>query len=150
MLDNFSFLGKDLAYEIVVENTNKVLDMVEEIEVIIDTGGIPFSPRVKSDDGNSYLDCPRVVTDLVYEKASSWYGDVLPFNIEERIAKELYGDIVYKCYSDRVKTENPDFSKEDFDKEVFKRVHETIYAGFDKVKEELTVYIKEKWKEEDG
>jgi len=150
MLDDFAFLGEDLAYEIVVTNTNKVLDMVEEIEVIIDTGGIPFSPRVKSDDGSSYLDCPRVVTDLVYEKASSWYGDVLPYNIEERIAKELYGDIVYKCYSDRVKEENPDISKEDFDKEVFKRVHDTIYAGFEKVREELTSYIKDKWKEEDG
>ena len=65
----FSFLGDDLAYEIVVTNTNKILDMVEEIEVIPDTGGTPFSPRVKSDDGNSYLDCPRVVTDLVYTKA---------------------------------------------------------------------------------
>ena len=88
MLDDFSFLGNDLAYEIVVTNTNKVLDMVDEIEVIIDTGGIPFSPRVKSDDGKSYLDCPRVVTDLVYTKAASWYGEPLPHNIEERIAKE--------------------------------------------------------------
>ena len=75
MLEDFSFLGYDLAYEIVVENTNKILDMSEEIEVIIDTGGIPFSPRVKSDDGKSYLDCPRVVTDLVYSKAADWYGD---------------------------------------------------------------------------
>ena len=54
MLNDFSFLGEEVAYEIVVTNTNKVLDMVEEIEVIIDTGGIPFSPRVKSDDGKSY------------------------------------------------------------------------------------------------
>mgnify|MGYP003307548995 CR=1 FL=1 len=29
----------------------------------------------------------------VYEKASDWYGNPLPLNIEERIAKELYGDI---------------------------------------------------------
>ena len=68
MLNDFSFLGDDLAYEIVVTNTNKILDMVEEIEVIPDTGGTPFSPRVKSDDGNSYLDCPRVATDLVLYK----------------------------------------------------------------------------------
>ena len=85
MLNDFAFLGEEEAYEIVVTNTNKVLDMVDEIEVIIDTGGIPFSPRVKSDDGLSYLDCPRVVTDLVFSRAKDWYGDNLPHNIEERI-----------------------------------------------------------------
>ena len=103
MLDNFAFLGKDLAYEIVVSNTNKVLDMVDEIEVIIDTHGITFSPRVKADDGKSYLDCPRVVTDLVYDKAKDWYGTPLPYNIEERIAMELYGNIVYKVCEENLK-----------------------------------------------
>ena len=150
MLSDFSFLDKDLAYEIVVTNTNKILDMVEEIEVIIDTNGIPFSPRVKSDDGKSYLDCPRVVTDLVFEKAADWYGESLPYNIEERIAKELYGDIVYKCFSDRIKEANPSISDEEFNKEVFGKVHETIVAGFDKVKEVLSSYLKDKWTEEDG
>ena len=150
MLKDFEFLGKDLAYEIVVTNTNKVLDMVDEIEVIIDTKGIPFSPRVKSDDGTSYLDCPRVVADLVYSKAASWYGNPLPYNIEERIAKELYGDIVYKCFSDKVSEEDKDISKEEFDKKVFGMVHDAIIAGFDNVKETLREYLKSKWTEEDG
>ncbi len=150
MLKDFEFLGKDLAYEIVVTNTNKVLDMVDEIEVIIDTKGIPFSPRVKSDDGASYLDCPRVVADLVYSKAASWYGNPLPYNIEERIAKELYGDIVYKCFSDKVSQEDKDISKEEFDKKVFGMVHDAIIAGFDNVKKILREYLKCKWTEEDG
>lgn len=150
MLKDFEFLGKDLAYEIVVTNTNKVLDMVDEIEVIIDTKGIPFSPRVKSDDGASYLDCPRVVADLVYSKAASWYGNPLPYNIEERIAKELYGDIVYKCFSDKVSEEDKDISKEEFDKKVFGMVHDAIIAGFDNVKKILKEYLKSKWTEEDG
>ncbi len=150
MLENFNFLDKDLAYEIVVENTNKVADMIEEVEVIPDTKGIPFSPRVKSDDGNSYLDCPKVVTELVFNKAKEWYGDPLPYNIEERIAKELYGDIVYNSYSAIVKKENENISDEDFKKEVFKRVHDTVSSGFDKVKEEISKYLKENWKEEDG
>ena len=150
MLKDFEFLGKDLAYEIVVTNTNKVLDMVDEIEVIIDTKGIPFSPRVKSDDGASYLDCPRVVADLVYSKAASWYGNPLPYNIEERIAKELYGDIVYKCFSDKVSEEDKDISKEEFDRKVFSMVHDAITAGFDNVKETLRKYLKSKWTEEDG
>ena len=150
MLDDFEFLGSDLAYEIVVENTNKVCDMVEEIEVIIDTGGIPFSPRVKSDDGESYLDCPRVVTDLVYDKASEWYGDPLPHNIEERIAKELYGDIVYKCCLENVKLDNPNFSKEEIENKTFEKVHNVIVSGFDSVKEMLKEYIKNKWTDDDG
>lgn len=150
MLDDFEFLGDDLAYEIVVTNTNKVLDMVEEIEVIIDTGGIPFSPRVKSDDGSSYLDCPRVVTDLVYDKAASWYGEELPFNIEERIAKELYGDIVYKISRENVIKDNSNLNEDEIAAKAFASLHKTIVAGFDAVKDLLRVYFTENWKEEDG
>ena len=149
MLEDFNFLPDDLAYEIVVENTNKILDMVEEIEVIIDTGGIPFSPRVKADDGKSYLDCPRVVTDLVCEKAKEWYGDPLPNNIEERIAKELYGDILYTYWKERIEKENPKKDLSELEDEIFKNVHETIVAGFDKVKELLKEYLTEKWDSEE-
>ena len=150
MLNDFSFLNDDLAYEIVVTNTNKVLDMVDEIEVIIDTGGIPFSPRVKSDDGLSYLDCPRVVTDLVYDKAASWYGNPLPHNIEERIAKELYGDIVYKCYQEIVNEEHPNMTEEEKEIEIFNNLHKTVLEGFDAVKKIVGDYVVKKWTEEDG
>ncbi len=150
MLDDFAFLGKDLAYEIVVTNTNKVLDMVEEIEVIIDTKGIPFSPRVKSDDGKDYLDCPRVVTDLVYDKAASWYGNPLPYNIEERIAMELYGNIVYKVCEKNIKKNKPDINELDLKVETFKSLHEVIVLGFDSVKKLLSDYFRENWNEEDG
>ena len=150
MLDDFSFLDEDLAYEIVVTNTNKVLDMVEEIEVIIDTGGIPFSPRIKSDDGSSYLDCPSVVTDLVYTKAASWYGENLPYNIEERIAKELYGDIVYKCWKEKIQEANKDISEEELTKQIFTNLHKTVLEGFESVKQLIREYITKNWKEEDG
>ncbi len=149
MLDDFNFLGDDLAYEIVVENTNKVLDMVDEIEVIIDTGGIPFSPRVKSDDGKSYLDCPRVVTDLVYQKAKDWYGDPLPQNIESRIATELYGDIVYKCCKQIIMNENEGKNIDDLGDEIYKLVHTKIMEGYDSVKTMLKEYIEKTWTEED-
>lgn len=150
MLEDFAFLGKDLAYEIVVANTNKVLDMVEEIEVIIDTKGIPFSPRVKSDDGKEYLDCPRVVTDLVYDKAKLWYGDPLPYNIEERIAMELYGNIVYKICEENVKKVNQELSEEEIKTRTYADLHEVIVKGFDAVKDLLRCYFKDNWNEEDG
>ena len=145
MLSDFKFLEDDeLARRIIIENPNKIADMVEIIEVIIDTGGIPFSPRVKSDDGKSYLDCPRVVTDLVYTKAKDWYGDDLPHSIEERIATELYGDIVLKSVREKLKKET---DQED-DKESFKMLHEVILKGFDDVKKLVLEYIKNTSEEE--
>ena len=146
MLENFSFLGEEEAYEIVVTNTNKVADMVEEFEVIPDTGGTPFSPRVKSDDGKSYLDCPRVVTDLVYEKAASWYGEKLPLIIEERIAKELYGDSVYNASKELLLKDNGNVSED----EIFSYVHDVILKGVDSVKTLVKDNIKSHWTEEDG
>ncbi|MBQ6282678.1 MAG: PolC-type DNA polymerase III [Bacilli bacterium] len=149
MLNDFNFIGEELAKEIVIENTNKILDMVDEIEVIIDTGGIPFSPRVKGEDGN-YLDCPRVVTDLVYERALEWYGNPLPHNIEERISKELYGDAVYNCFKEQIKESSPEISNESLEEEIFKNIHKVILEGFDSVKEILRNHIKNKWSAEDG
>ncbi len=139
MLEDFSFLGSELAYEIVVTNTNKVLDLIEEIEVIPDTGGTPFSPRIKSDDGLSYLDCPRVVTDLVYEKAESWYGNPLPYAIEERIATELYGDVVLNTIKEKLKG-----TEEETEEVIFLKLHEIILKGIDAVKDMILKHIKEK------
>ncbi len=146
MLEDFKFLGEDLAYKIVVENTNKIADMVEIVEVIIDTGGIPFSPRVKSDDGKSYLDCPRVVTDLVYDKAKEWYGDPLPYSIEERISTELYGDIVFKTIKEQLEKEN--LSEDEFTVKVHKTLHDEILKGVDNVKSLVRNHIKETSEEE--
>ena len=145
MLSNFEFLGNDLAKELVITNPNTILDMVDVFDVIIQTGGVPFSPRVKADDGKSYLDCPRVVTDLVYEKANDWYGNPLPYNIEERLGTELYGDIVLtsiKHYLDK------NLSEEDRIKESYKELHEIILKGSDAVKDKVRNYLKDTSEEE--
>ena len=146
MLEDFKFLGEDKAYEIVVKNTNKIADMCDIVEVIIDTGGIPFSPRVKSDDGKSYLDCPVVVTDLVYTKAKDWYGESLPYMIEERIATELYGDIVFKIIKER-HVDIKD-NKEEYEKIIHKELHDEILKGSINVKEIVTDYVKRTSEEE--
>lgn len=146
MLEDFNFLDPELAYRLVVENTNKIADMVEIVEVIIDTGGIPFSPRVKSDDGKSYLDCPRVVTDLVYTRAKDWYGEPLPHYIEERIATELYGDVVLKTLKEQLKDDN--LSEEELNEKAFLKLHEVILQGFDAVKELIGNHLKKTSEEE--
>jgi len=127
MLEEFAFLGEELAKEIVITNPNKIPDMCEEIEVIIDTNGVPFLPKIDKS--------VETVTDLVYTKAASWYGDPLPFNIEERIAKELYGDAVYRGIKEKVEKEKPELSDEDKEKEIFSGVHNVILEGFDAVKD---------------
>ena len=146
MLDDFKFLGEEKAYEIVVTNTNKIANMCEIVEVIPDTGGIPFSPRVKADDGKSYLDCPVVVTDLVYTKAADWYGDPLPYSIEERIATELYGDIVYRIIKEDL--EAKELKEEEFAKESHRQLHELLLQGKDKVVAFVKEYVKRTSEEE--
>ena len=146
MLEDFKFLGEEKAQKIVVENTNKIADMCEIVEVIPDTGGIPFSPRVKADDGESYLDCPVVVTDLVYTKAADWYGNPLPYMIEERIATELYGDIVYRIIKEKLEKEN--LSEEELTVESHKQLHDIILQGKEKVVELVKENIKNTTEEE--
>ena len=146
MLENFSFLGEEKAKEIVITNPNKILDMVGIFDVIVQTGGVPFSPRVRSDDGKTYLDCPRVVTDLVYDKAKEWYGDPLPHNIEGRIATELYGDIVYNSIKYNLEKEEKEDSN--LDEKIYKILHDTILKGKDSVIELVKNYVVETTEEE--
>ena len=124
MLDDFKFLGEDLAYEIVVTNTNKIADMVEEIEVIIDTGGIPFAPKIE----NSQM----IVTEMVYNKAKEWYGEPLPYHIEERIALELYGAPLIEAVKKNASSDEA---------EIYKRLHDVILKGPESVQEEISFAV---------
>lgn len=106
MLADFSFLGKEKARELVITNSNKIADMIEIIEVIINTGGIPFSPKIE----NSV----EIVKELVYTRASKMYGDPLPEIISSRIEQELKGiigggfDVIYLIAQKLVKKSNDD------------------------------------------
>ena len=139
MIGEFSFLTDEIANEIVVENTNKIPDMCEEIEVIIDTGGIPFSPKIDKSI--------ETVIDLVYTKAKSWYGENLPHNIEERIAKELYGDAVLKSIYDKLKKDSS-IKESELDNKAFLELHNTIVSGDETVRNVVRENIKENCNEE--
>src|SRR5690606_20328371 len=78
MLELFSFLGEEKAYEIVVTNTNQI---AEEIE--------PISP-VKSDLYPPSIEgAEEEIRELTYSTAQSIYGSPLPEIVESRIKKEL-------------------------------------------------------------
>ncbi len=106
MLDAFTFLDDDLVRDMVINNPKKIADTCEIIEVIIETGGIPFSPKID----NSV----ETVKNLVYTKAHSIYGDHLPELIEKRIESELTGiikggfDVIYLIAQKLVKHSNDD------------------------------------------
>lgn len=103
MLDAFSFLGEDVAKEIVVTNTNKIADMVEHLQIIRDK---LYTPVLENS--------AEVTKDMVYKKAHEIYGDPLPENIEERLEAELAGiigggyDVIYLIAEKLVKKSNED------------------------------------------
>ena len=106
MLEAFSFLGSEKAKEIVVTNPGKIADKCEIVEVIIETGGVPFSPKIENSK--------EIVEDMVYTRAKEWYGDPLPANIKDRIEQELKGiigggfDVIYLIAQKLVKKSNDD------------------------------------------
>ncbi len=134
MLKDFSFLDDETRKLIVIDNPKKIADMTEIIEVIIETGGIPFSPKIDKS--------VETVTDLVFTKASDMYGEPLPYNIEERISKELYGDGVYEAIEAKLKGEEPNLSEDEFKKKLFANLHSTLLKGFDEVKKVIKENLK--------
>lgn len=78
MLECFSFLGADKAKEIVVANTQKVADMIEEVKPIKDD---LYTPKIEGAD--------EEMRAMSYAMARSIYGDDLPEVVEARLEKEL-------------------------------------------------------------
>ena len=132
MLSDFAFLEDDnLIHELVIDNPKKVSDKIEEVEVIIDTGGIPFSPKFERSREDVY--------DMVYNKAHSMYGDPLPHLIEERIAQELYGDKIMELTRIETKRLYPDSDDKDL---FYKTLGEIVKDGYDRVFSLTKEYVK--------
>jgi len=78
MLREFSYLGEEKAYEVVVTNTNKIADMCEPIS--------PISPE----KATPHIDgCEQTIKDITFGKARELYGDPLPELVQQRLEKEL-------------------------------------------------------------
>lgn len=84
MLEEFDFLEQDLAQEIVITNTNKITDMVDELKIIPDD---LYTPEIDGVDDK--------LKNMVYEKAKDIYSEKLPDVVEKRIEKELNSIIKY-------------------------------------------------------
>ena len=78
MLNEFSYLPKEKAYEIVVENTNKVASWIDRISPISDE---KCPPHIEG--------CEDTIRNIAMSKAYELYGENLPEIVQSRLDKEL-------------------------------------------------------------
>ena len=78
MLREFEYLGEDKAYEVVVENTNKIAEMTEEIELFQKDTAMPIVEGAAQE-----------IEQTAYRTAKEIYGDPLPEIVYTRLKREL-------------------------------------------------------------
>lgn len=84
MLDEFAYLGKDDAYDVVIKNPNAVADMIEEVRPI-PKGNYP--PSIEGADDE--------LKDICYKNMHRLYGDDPPKIVKDRLERELTPIIKY-------------------------------------------------------
>lgn len=78
MLEEFSYLPYDKAYDVVVKNTNLIADMVDRIEPVRPD---KCPPVIENSD--------QILRDICYSKAHEMYGEDLPEQVSARLEREL-------------------------------------------------------------
>lgn len=78
MLECFQFLGEETAMEVVVDNTQKIADEIEDVKPVKDD---LYTPRIEGAEDE--------IRDMSYGEAKRRYGEPLPEIVEKRLEKEL-------------------------------------------------------------
>ncbi|QHT46691.1 PolC-type DNA polymerase III [Bacillus sp. SB49] len=78
MIEELSFLGKDKAKELVVDNTHKVSGLIEDVKPVKDD---LYTPNIEGAE--------QEIREMSYNKARSIYGEQIPDLIVKRLEKEL-------------------------------------------------------------
>lgn len=87
MLHEFDYLGSDKAYEIVVTNTNKIMNMCEDISPVRPD---KCPPVIENSD--------NMLRKICHDRAHEIYGPDLPDIVSERLEREL-NSIISNGYS---------------------------------------------------
>ncbi len=78
MLEEFAYLGSDLAREVVITNTNKIANMIEKIQPVRPDKAPPVIENSDEDLRN-----------ICYTKAKAIYGEEIPAPVKKRLDHEL-------------------------------------------------------------
>ena len=80
MLDEFSYLPKEKALEIVVENTRRIAEECEVLHPLAEEWK-SYNPKISGAD--------EKLVEMCYSNAKAIYGDPLPKEVQERLTLEL-------------------------------------------------------------
>ncbi len=89
MLEEFSYLGKEKAREVVITNPNNIADQIGNVKIFIP------HPEGKETFQPFWPEAENELRTLVNDKAHFLYGDPLPEIVQKRIDKELGAIIGY-------------------------------------------------------
>ena len=78
MLEEFSYLGREKAEEVVITNTNRIADRIDVMAPVRPDKCPPVIP-----------DSDKTLTDICYNRAHELYGEELPEIVQKRLEKEL-------------------------------------------------------------
>ena len=78
MLEEFNYLGEEVAREVVISNPQKIANQIEKLQPIPDEF---YPPQIEGAE--------EEIINLTMSTAHSWYGPDLPDIVEKRIKKEL-------------------------------------------------------------
>lgn len=87
MLEEFNFLPSEVAYEIVVTNTNKINEMIEEFDLFPKKLYVPRDDFMLDKNGTASM--KQSVYDISYQTAHNIYGEDLPEYVKARLDREL-------------------------------------------------------------
>lgn len=101
MLEKWDYLDEKIAYEITVTNTNKLADLCEEINVIVENIGYP---KIENSE--------NIIREKCEKKVKEIYKEEIPEEVKQRLDLELTSilknkyEFIYLLASDVVKKSN--------------------------------------------